>query len=56
LLILAFNCLHPPSSTSFGGHRFLYLLASDLPLYGLLALAAFFWRELGNIQTETGVA
>jgi hypothetical protein len=46
LLVLAFNCLHPPGSAFFGGHRFLYLLASDLPLYGLLALAVFFCREL----------
>jgi hypothetical protein len=56
LLVLAFNCLQPPGSAFFGGHQFLYLLVSDLPLYGLLALAAFFWRELGNIQTEAGVA
>jgi hypothetical protein len=56
LLVLAFNCLHPPSSASFGGHRFLYLLVSDLPLYGLFALAGFFGLELGNIRAEAGVA
>jgi hypothetical protein len=46
LLLLAFNCLHPPDSTIFGAHKVLYLLASDVPLYGLFALAAFFWAEL----------
>jgi len=40
LLVLAFNCpIHPVRL--FVGHRFLYLLASDVPLYGLLTLAAF---------------
>jgi hypothetical protein len=57
LLVLAFNCLHPPSSASFGGHRFLYLLVSDLPLYGLLVLAVFFCRELlGHRGMTTGAA
>lgn len=46
LLVLAFACLHPLDSASFAGHRFLYLLASDLPLYGLFTLAAFFWQEM----------
>lgn len=56
LLVLALSCLHPPGSAFFGGHRFLYLLVSDVPLYGLLGLAAFFWRELGNMETGTGAA
>jgi hypothetical protein len=57
LLVLAFNCLHPPGSASFGGHRFLYLLVSDLPLYGLLMLAVFFcWELLGRRGMTTGTA
>jgi len=46
LLVLAFNCVDPPNSPFFDRHIFLCLLASNLPLYGLVALAAFFWREL----------
>jgi hypothetical protein len=46
LMILAFNCVEPPSPRFFEGHMLLYVLAGDLPLYGLIALAAFFWREL----------
>jgi hypothetical protein len=45
-VVLAFNCVDPPDSLFLGGHIFLYLLVSDLPLYALLALAVFFWREL----------
>jgi len=46
LLVLAFNCVDPPDSLFLGRHMFLYLLASNLPLYGLLGLAVFFWQEL----------
>jgi hypothetical protein len=46
LVILAFNCVDPPDSAFLGRHMFLCLLASNLPLYGLLALAAFFWQEM----------
>ncbi len=56
LLVLAFNCLQPPGSAPFGGHRFLYLLVSDLPLYALIALAAFFWRELRGHRGVAPVA
>jgi hypothetical protein len=44
--VLAFNYVDPPDSLFLGGHPFLYLLISYLPLYALIALAAFFWREL----------
>ena len=47
-MVAAFNCVDPPDFLFLNGHLFLYLLFSYLPLYGLLALAAFFWRELGN--------
>jgi hypothetical protein len=46
LLVLAFNSLDPPKSLFLQHHLVLYLLASDLPLYGLFGLGAFFWREL----------
>jgi hypothetical protein len=46
ILVLAFNCVDPPESPFLNRHLILLLLASDLPLYGLLALAAFFWAEL----------
>jgi hypothetical protein len=46
LLVLAFNCVDPPVFDFLRRHMFLYLLASNLPLYGLIALAAFFWQEL----------
>ena len=55
LLLLVFNCLHPPDSTIFGAHRALYLLASDLPLCGLFALAAFFWAELRGTRAHDPV-
>ncbi len=53
LLVLAFNCVDPPESPALGRHMFLYVLASDLPLYGLFALAAFFWRELRATTVDT---
>ncbi len=46
LLVLAFNCVDPPDSAFLGRHIVLYLLASNLPLYGLLVLGVFFWQEL----------
>jgi glycosyl transferase family 87 len=57
LVVLAFNCVDPPDSPFLGRHMLLFLLASDLPLYGLLALAAFFWRELrGRPNVDNGNA
>jgi len=56
LLVLAFNCVDPPSSLFLGRHTFLYLVASNLPLYGLLTLAAFFWRELRDQAVTPGPA
>lgn len=46
LLMVAFNCVDPPDSPFLLQHSFLYLFASDLPLYGLIGLGVFFWREL----------
>jgi hypothetical protein len=46
LLLLAFNCVDPPNSPFFERHVLLYLLAGNVPLYGLFALAVFFWQEL----------
>jgi len=46
LLVLALNCIDPLDSPFLGRHTLLYLVVSDLPLYALLALAVFFWREL----------
>lgn len=46
LLMLVFNFVDPPVSPFLRRHMFWYLLASDLPLYGLIALVAYFWREL----------
>jgi hypothetical protein len=46
LLVVAFNCVDPPNSPFLERHMLLYIVVSDVPLYGLLALAIFFWREL----------
>jgi hypothetical protein len=54
LMVLAFNCVEPPSSRFFERHMLLYLLASDLPLYGLIALAAFYCRELSGCESVAG--
>ena len=53
LLLLAFNCVDPPNSPFFERHVLLYLLAGNVPLYGLFALAIFFWLELRGHQAAT---
>jgi hypothetical protein len=55
LLVAAFNSLDPPKSLFLRHHLVLFLLVNALPLYGLIALAAFFWRELQGRQGETSV-
>jgi hypothetical protein len=58
LVVLAFNCVDPPDSPLLRRHMVLYLLVSDLPLYGLLTLAGFLWRELrgrGGFDGESTV-
>jgi len=54
LTILSFNCVDPPVSPFLDRHLFLFLLASDLPLYGLFTLAAFYCRELHNATADGG--
>jgi hypothetical protein len=51
LLIVAVNCVDPPTSPFLWRHMLLYILVSNLPLYGLFGLGLFFWREL-RIQRE----
>jgi hypothetical protein len=46
LLVLAMNCLDPPESPFVLQHSYLYLFVSNIPLYGLLGLGGFFWREI----------
>jgi len=57
LIVLAFNCVDPLDWTFRERHMFLFLLANDLPLYGLFALGVFFWWELrGRRGPTTGTA
>jgi hypothetical protein len=46
LLVLAVNCVDPPESPFLWRRVLLYILVSDMPLYGLIGLAVYFWREL----------
>lgn len=48
LLVVAFNCVDPPDSVFLGQHMLLYVMVSNVPLYGLIGLAAFWGRELRN--------
>ncbi len=52
LLVVAVNCVDPPDSPVLWRHKLLYILVSNLPLYGLFGLGIFFWREL-RIQRES---
>lgn len=51
LLVLAVNCVDPSESQFLWRHVLLYILVSNVPLYGLFGLGVFFWREL-RIQRE----
>ena len=44
LVVLAVNWINPPDF--LWRHSTLYIFGNDIPLYGLIGLAAFFWREL----------
>jgi hypothetical protein len=44
LVVLAVNWINPPDFLS--RHSPWYIFANDIPLYGLIGLAVFFWREL----------
>jgi hypothetical protein len=46
LLVVAVNCVDPPESAFLWRHVLLYMLVSNVPLYGLFGLGVFFWREL----------
>jgi len=46
LLVVAANCVDPPESAFLWRYPLLYILVSNVPLYGLFGLGAFFWREL----------
>jgi len=50
LVVLAVNCIHPPDFLS--RHSPWYIFANDIPLYGLIGLAAFFWRELTGRRVD----
>jgi hypothetical protein len=58
LVVLAANWINPPDF--FWRHSIWYIFGNDIPLYGLIGLAAFFWRELtpgpvgGERRTESG--
>ena len=45
-IIVAVNCVDPPISPFLWRHPFLYILVSNVPLYGLFGLGLFFGREL----------
>jgi Glycosyltransferase family 87 len=51
LLLMAMNLLDPPDIPFLWRHLLLYIIVSDVPLYGLFGLAVFFWWEL-SIQRE----
>jgi hypothetical protein len=44
LVVLAINWINPPDY--FWRHSIWYIFGNDIPLYGLIGVAAFFWREL----------
>jgi multidrug transporter EmrE-like cation transporter len=44
LVVLAVNWINPPDF--LWRHSIWYLFGNDIPLYGLIGLGAFFWREL----------
>ena len=44
LVMLAVNWINPPDF--LWRHSIWYIFGNDIPLYGLIGLAAFFWREL----------
>ncbi len=44
LVMLAVNRINPPDF--LWRHSIGYIFGNDIPLYGLIGLAAFFWREL----------
>ena len=46
LLVVAANLVDPPDNPFLSRHLLLYIVASDVPLYGLFGLAVFFGREL----------
>jgi hypothetical protein len=46
LLVAAVNLVDPPDNRFLGRHLLLYIIVSDVPLYGLFGLAVFFGREL----------
>ena len=45
-VVVAVNLVDPPESPFLWRHLFWYILISNLPLYGLFGLGAFFCREL----------
>ncbi len=51
LILLALNHLNPPDYLQ--RHPTWYIFVNDIPLYGVLGLGAFFWREMWN-QREFG--
>ena len=52
LVMLALNWINPPDF--FRWHSVWYVFVNDIPLYGLIAVAVFFWRQLipGEIHGE----
>jgi hypothetical protein len=44
LIILALNLLNPPDF--FQRHPTWYIFVNDIPLYGVLGLGFYFWREI----------
>jgi multidrug transporter EmrE-like cation transporter len=44
LIVLALNDLNPPDV--FQRHPTWYIFVNDIPLYGVLGLGAYFWREM----------
>jgi hypothetical protein len=48
LLVAALNCVDAPDGSFLRAHSVLYVLVCDLPLYALIGLGVFFWREMWN--------
>ena len=53
LLVVAVNLVDPPESAFLWRHLLLYILVSNVPLYGLFGLGVFFWRELRTHREPT---